>query len=54
MVLSDGSLLPFLTRPISAVLWVTILLLVLSGIPAIRNRFGRRTAPGVPLSQDTS
>jgi putative tricarboxylic transport membrane protein len=54
MVLSDGSLLPFLTRPISAVLCVTILLLVLSGIPAIRNRFGRRTAPGVPLSQDFS
>jgi putative tricarboxylic transport membrane protein len=55
LVLSDGSLLPFLTRPISLVLWVAILLLVLSNIPQFRALLSRRrgAAPsGVPASQD--
>jgi putative tricarboxylic transport membrane protein len=41
LVLSDGSLLPFFTRPISLVLWLLILLLVLTGIPWVRDRLGR-------------
>jgi putative tricarboxylic transport membrane protein len=40
LVLSDGSLLPFLTRPISLVLWLLILLIALSSIPWVRDRFG--------------
>jgi putative tricarboxylic transport membrane protein len=49
LVLSDGSLLPFLTRPISLALWLTILLIVLTNAPWVRERLGRlrrrRTAP---------
>jgi putative tricarboxylic transport membrane protein len=35
LVLGDGDLTPFFTRPISAVLWVTILLTFLLGIPTV-------------------
>lgn len=56
LVLSDGSLLPFLTRPISLVLWVAILLLVLSNIPQLRALLSRRrrraAPPGIPVSQE--
>jgi putative tricarboxylic transport membrane protein len=49
LVLSDGSLLPFLTRPISLVLWLLILLIALSSIPGVQDRFRRlirrRTKP---------
>lgn len=41
LVLSDGSLIPFLTRPISIVLWASIALTFLLGIPAVQ-RFLRR------------
>ena len=44
LVLSDGSLNPFLTRPISVVLWITILLVVLWKIPQFRRLFTRKTA----------
>jgi putative tricarboxylic transport membrane protein len=43
LVLSDGDLTPFFTRPISAVLWITIVLVVLMKIPAVGRRLGRRT-----------
>ena len=39
LVLSDGSLLPFFTRPISAVLAALVLLLLLAQVPALRQRF---------------
>lgn len=39
LVLSDGSLLPFFTRPISAVLAGLVLLLLLAQVPALRQRF---------------
>jgi len=44
LVLSDGSLAPFFTRPISAVLAVLVLALLLSQVPALRRfmTFGRR------------
>ena len=43
LVLSDGDLLPFVTRPISAVLFAAIVLTVVSRIPAVRRllRFDR-------------
>jgi putative tricarboxylic transport membrane protein len=41
LVLSDGSLEPFFTRPISAVLWITIVVVVLMKMPAMRNLFRR-------------
>ena len=39
LVLSDGSLVPFLTRPISLVLWVTIFITFLLGSPFVMNAF---------------
>jgi len=45
LVLSDGSLEPFFTRPISAVLWVTIVLVIVMKLDFVRNLFRRtRTA----------
>lgn len=41
LVLADGDLTPFFTRPISMVLWMTTLLIVLVGIPGIRNGVAR-------------
>ncbi|MDX1541199.1 MAG: tripartite tricarboxylate transporter permease, partial [Geminicoccaceae bacterium] len=38
LVLTDGDLIPFFTRPISAVLWIAILITVLLGIGAVRRR----------------
>jgi putative tricarboxylic transport membrane protein len=37
LVLSDGDLAPFFTRPISAVLWITTLLVVLFALPPVRR-----------------
>ena len=45
LVLSDGSLAPFFTRPISAVLWVTIVVVVLLKFDAVRRLFRRRAPP---------
>jgi putative tricarboxylic transport membrane protein len=44
LVLSDGSLAPFFTRPISAVLALLMVALLLAQVPALRAavRFGRR------------
>ena len=44
LVLSDGNLGPFFTRPISAVLWITIALVILLKFPIVRGLFRRRTA----------
>src|ERR671918_2849439 len=41
LVLSDGSLGPFLTRPISLVLWVTIAITVLLSFRRMRSMLGR-------------
>ncbi|MEP7329968.1 MAG: tripartite tricarboxylate transporter permease [Betaproteobacteria bacterium] len=43
LVLSDGSLEPFFMRPISAVLWVTIMLVVLWKIPLVRGLLARKS-----------
>jgi putative tricarboxylic transport membrane protein len=41
LVLSDGDLAPFFTRPISAVLWITIVLVVLLRFAAVRRLLAR-------------
>ena len=38
MVLSDGSLEPFLTRPISMILWLLILTVIVMNIPGLHGR----------------
>ena len=45
LVLSDGSLTPFFTRPISAVLWITIAIVLMLKFPAVRRLFRRDRAP---------
>jgi putative tricarboxylic transport membrane protein len=45
LVLSDGSLEPFLTRPISAVIWITIVLVIALKIPTVRRLLKMRAAP---------
>ena len=37
MVLSDGDLTPFFTRPISAVLWIVSLMVILLSFQAVRH-----------------
>lgn len=46
LVLSDGGLGPFLTRPISLVLWLAILLTVLLSFGTVRHALGRLLARG--------
>ncbi len=48
LVLSDGSLAPFFTRPISGVLAAMVLVMLLAQIPFVRQRFGRRRLAGDP------
>jgi len=45
LVLSDGSLLPFFTRPISALLAALVLLMLLAQLPAVRTWLARRSKP---------
>jgi putative tricarboxylic transport membrane protein len=45
LVLSDGSLLPFFTRPISAVLAAVVIAMLLAQVPAVRRLFARRGTP---------
>jgi len=45
LVLSDGSLAPFFTRPISAVLALLVLALLLSQVPSLRRRFSFGSQP---------
>ena len=42
LVLSDGSLLPFFTRPISAVLALLVLVMLVAQVPALRRLVGFR------------
>jgi putative tricarboxylic transport membrane protein len=44
LVLSDGSLWPFFTRPISALLAALVLLMLLSQLPPVKRRLARRAA----------
>ena len=44
LVLSDGSLEPFFTRPISGALAVVVAIMLLTQIPVVRRMFSRRTA----------
>ena len=46
LVLSDGSLAPFFTRPISAVLAAAVLAMLLAQIPSVRRRLGGRRLAG--------
>jgi putative tricarboxylic transport membrane protein len=46
LVLSDGSLTPFLTRPISGVLAALVVVMLLAQIPSVRRRFGGRHLAG--------
>jgi len=48
LVLSDGDLTPFFTRPISAVLWITIAIVIVMRFAWVRHAFSRvlpRRAP---------
>ncbi len=47
LVLSDGSLWPFFTRPISAVLALLVLAMLLAQIPAVQRRFNWGGGRGV-------
>ena len=50
LLLSNGSMEPFFTRPISIVLWVTILVTFLLGMPALQRAFAglfRRRKPAL-------
>lgn len=47
LVLSDGDLSPFFTRPISAVLCGVLVLVLLMRLPLLRRLFARRPAQGV-------
>jgi putative tricarboxylic transport membrane protein len=46
LVLSDGSLAPFFTRPISGVLAAAVIVMLLAQIPSVRRRFGGRRLAG--------
>ena len=46
LVLSDGDPTPFLTRPISAVMWIAIAAIVLWRFPSVRRLFRRAPAAG--------
>lgn len=54
LVLSGGSLEPFLMRPISAVLWVSILLTFLFGMPPVQRAVARlfRRRKATPVDGD--
>jgi len=51
LVLSDGDLTPFFTRPISAVLWITIALVIALRFPFVRRFVAR--APRRPAADRT-
>ena len=49
LVLSDGNFLPFFTRPISAVLWITIVVVVRDEIRRRARAVFRRREPPVRI-----
>jgi putative tricarboxylic transport membrane protein len=52
LVLADGSLGPFFTRPISLVLWVTVLITVLLSFRGVRHALAR-ALPGRRAAEET-
>jgi putative tricarboxylic transport membrane protein len=48
LVLSDGDLTPFFTRPISAVIWITTLAVILLKVPAVSRGIRRLTGHTEP------
>ena len=52
LVLSDGDLTPFFTRPISAVLWITIFAVIALRFPPVR-RLVARVMPRRPVRDGT-
>jgi putative tricarboxylic transport membrane protein len=52
LVLTDGDLAPFFTRPISLVLWLTILITVLLSFKRVRALL-TRLIPGRPAAEET-
>jgi putative tricarboxylic transport membrane protein len=46
LVLSDGSLVPFFTRPISALLAAVAIAMLLSQVPAVKRLMARRAVAG--------
>jgi len=54
LLLSDGNLTPFLTRPISAVLWISIFLTVLLSLPPVQRATARllRRRPATDRDDD--
>jgi putative tricarboxylic transport membrane protein len=53
LVLSDGDLAPFFTRPISAVLWITIVVVILFKFPAVTRSVGRLMGRKTPPPSTT-
>jgi putative tricarboxylic transport membrane protein len=51
LVLSDGGLGPFFTRPISLVLWATVLITLLLSFAGVRAALGRRLLRRRPLEE---
>lgn len=49
LVLSDGSLAPFFTRPISAVLAAMVLVMLLSQLPWVQRGWARLRGAGAPV-----
>jgi putative tricarboxylic transport membrane protein len=52
LVLTDGDLTPFFTRPISLVLWLTILITVLLSFGSVRAALAR-LVPGRAATEET-
>jgi putative tricarboxylic transport membrane protein len=51
LVLSDGGLGPFFTRPISLVLWLTVLITLLLSFRGVRAALGRLLPGRRPLEE---
>ncbi|HET9025936.1 MAG TPA: tripartite tricarboxylate transporter permease [Trueperaceae bacterium] len=54
LLLSDGSITPFIMRPISAALWIAILITVLLGVPAVQRALGRLFKGRKAMSKSSS
>ena len=52
LVLSDGSLEPFFTRPISLVIWVVIALIIALRFDAVRRLFRRASGSRPSAAND--
>jgi putative tricarboxylic transport membrane protein len=54
LVLTDGGLGPFFTRPISLVLWVTIAITIALSFSAVRRALGRLVSRRDPAGETGS